>query len=90
MTVKLSKKSLYMADIFIADIYYRGHFFAHRVSILGKIYVLIAETLWFVGKKENTCIILFDTFLYFNMKLMIKLYSSYFSAMLLLLHLHKK
>ena len=43
--------------------------FEHRMNILGKIYLLIANTIWLVGKKESTCMFLFDTFLYFNMKL---------------------
>ena len=54
--------------------------FEHRVNILGKIYLLIADTILLVGKKENTCIFLFDTFLYFNMKLIFPML--FFSHML--------
>ena len=57
---------------------YSGHLlykvdtaFEHRWNILGKIFLLIADPLWFVRKKGNTCIFLFDTFLSFNMKLII-------------------
>ena len=46
-------------------------FFEHRVNILSKIYLLIADTLWLVGKIGNSRMFLFDTFLYFNMKLII-------------------
>ena len=44
-------------------------FFEHRVNILGNIYLLIADTLWLVGKIENTSMFLFDAFFYFDMKL---------------------
>ena len=46
-------------------------FFKHHVNILGKIFILIADTLRLVQKKENTCMSLFDTFIYFNIKLII-------------------
>ena len=39
------------------------------MNILGRIYLLIADTILLVGKKENICMFLFETFLYFNMKL---------------------
>ena len=42
--------------------------FEHRVNILGKIYLLIVDYDW-LGKKESTCVFLFDACLYFNMKL---------------------
>ena len=35
-------------------------FFEHHVNMLGKIYLLTEDTLWFVGKKENTSTFLFD------------------------------
>ena len=55
-------------------------FFEHCVSILGKIYLLIADTLWLVGKKENACMFLFDAFLYFNMKLVIYFFQTIFHS----------
>ena len=68
-------------QILIEKSLYKGHlkrtfvigdtFFEHRVNILGKIYLLIADTLWLVGKIENTWMFLLDTFLYFNMKFII-------------------
>ena len=45
-------------------------FFEHRVNMLGKIYLLTEDTLWFVGKKENTSTF-YLIFLYFKMKLII-------------------
>ena len=65
----LLEKPLYR-DTFIGDICYSGHFCEHHVNILGKTYLLIADTLWLVGKKK-ICMFLIDTFLYFNMKLII-------------------
>ena len=47
------------------------NFYGHHVNILGKIYLLIVGTLWLVGKTENTCTFIYDTFLYFSMKLII-------------------
>ena len=69
--VKLSLKNLYIADLFTADIRYSGHFFEQRLNILGKTYMLTADTLWLVGKKENRYMFLIGTFLYFNIKLVI-------------------
>ena len=51
-------------DTFIADT-----FFDHGVNIWGKIYYLIADNLWLVGKIENIYMFLFDTFLCLNMRL---------------------
>ena len=57
--------------------FYSGHLlqrtliFEHRVNILGKIYLLLADTSMIGWEKENTCTFLFDAFLYFNMKLII-------------------
>ena len=66
-------KNFYIADTFIAGICYSGHFFEHRVSILSKNFLLLAETLWLVGKKRNTCMLnltyfftLTLTFFHFN------------------------
>ena len=42
--VKFSKKNLYIEDTFIVDICYSVHFFQYWVNILGKIYLLIADT----------------------------------------------
>ena len=55
----------------IADIIIPDTFFEHRMNILDKTDLLIANTLWLVGKKENTCMFLIDTFPYLNMKLII-------------------
>ena len=59
-----------MADTFLGD----------RVNILGKIFLLIVGTLWLIWKKKNTWMFLFDTFLYFNMRLIInmKLFFTHF------------
>ena len=62
---------LYSGHFYSGHFVIAGTFFKHRVYILGKIYLLIADTLWLVGKIENTWKVLFDTFLYFNMKLII-------------------
>ena len=45
ITVNLSQINLYIVDTFIADICYGGHFFGHRMNILSKIYLLIADNL---------------------------------------------
>ena len=56
------EKSLYCRQ---ADTFFEHH------NILGKIYLLIADTSRLVGKIENKCMLLFGIFLYFNMKLII-------------------
>ena len=62
---KTSKQQTLLQPIFfIVDT-----FFKHRVNILGKILLLIADTLRLVRKKENIYMFLFDAFLYFNIKL---------------------
>ena len=67
-----------MADTFIAVTCYRGTFFEHRENILGKICLLIANTIWLVRKKENTYTFLFNTFLYFNTKVIIQFFQVIF------------
>ena len=62
----------------IADIIIPDTFFEHRMNILDKTYLLIGNTLWLVGKKENTCMFLTDTFPYFNIKLIIKFFQAIF------------
>ena len=71
--VKLWEKNLYKTDTFRADT-----FFEYRVNNLGKIYLLIVDTLWLVGKIENTRMFLFYTFLFFNMKLIIYFFQAFF------------
>ena len=51
------------------NIYSCGHFSEHCVNILGKIYLLIVDTLWLDEKKEN--IHIFNWHIYFNMKFII-------------------
>ena len=55
-----------MAEFVIADTFFESH-----VIILDKIYLLVADTILLVEKKENTSMFLFETFLYFNRKLII-------------------
>ena len=59
------------------------HFFEHRVNLFGKIYVLIADTLWLVAKIVNTCFYLTHFFTLTSISL------SYFSK-LFFTHVHKK
>ena len=60
-----------MTDILQRTFVIADSFFEDHVNILGKTYVLIAEILWLVGKKDNAWMFLVDAFLYFNMKLII-------------------
>ena len=58
-------------DAFIAEFVIADTFFESHVIILDKIYLLVADTILLVEKKENTSMFLFETFLYFNIKLII-------------------
>ena len=65
----LMKKLLYGGHFYTGHLLYIADtFFEHRVKILGKIYLLIADTLCLVGEIENTWMFLFGTFRYSNMK----------------------
>ena len=42
--------------------FYSGHLLQRTFGHFGQNFPLTANTLWLVGKKENTCMFLFDTF----------------------------
>ena len=64
ITVKLSYKNVYIVGTFLADICHSGNtFLSPAWTFWGEIYLLVADTLWLVGKKENTYMLLLDTFL---------------------------
>ena len=74
----LIENSVYRGHFYSGHLLKRTLFFEHHVNILGKIYALIADTLWLVGKIENTYLFSFEALLYFNMKLIIYFFQAIF------------
>ena len=78
--VKLLQKNLYIADTFMANICYGEYFFWTPREHFGQDFPLNSGNTMINLEKKNTWMFLFDTFLYFNMRLIInmKLFFTHF------------
>ena len=65
-------------------IYYSGHFFRAPREQFGQNLPLNSRYPMIRWEKENTCMFLFDTFVYFNMKLIIYIFQAIFHQVITL------